>query len=183
MRAGPDRFELSLGGSSVTSKISKGNPVGRGGTLLRRGVAIALIGTLALAAIPSPAAAASTYSWEFACLHTGNYYSGYDANATWDWLKDGAVIDGASGSAASYLNGCDPNGTSGSAERPAGANGVRVTLSAWVLTDSTTKTVTKKFAVDKPFSLSLSVTAADSAWECRHTQYCSSMNATLSIVA
>jgi len=126
------------------------------GLVLRRGLVIGLLGSLALAAIPLPAVAASTYEWSLSCK--GSDY-GFGV-ASWMWTVDGTALGyGETNCAGSH------QGSSSGLARPDGANGLTVTVfsgfddGAIIFGDD--KTVTKSFKLDGSFNLKASVSYSE----------------------
>jgi len=124
-------------------------------------VVSAVLAMLVLAALPTPASAAS-YSWKLSCK--GDAFG----EATWDWLQDGQVIVGAGGYARCYRN-----SVSGGGDRPASANGftARVCAEPWSWSqtpDACGKTVTESFDPSGGYSVTLkdSFNFKYTNWEC-----------------
>src|SRR5712692_5532669 len=119
-------------------------------------VASAVLAIMVLPALAGPASAADpSYRWTLKC--TGSHGG---AAASWDWLQDGQVISGASGTAS-----C---GDRGHGTRRRNANGVTASLTVWVSGliggDSATKNATLSFDPANPFELRID--ASVSAYIC-----------------
>lgn len=109
-----------------------------------------------LSILAGSAAASSTYSWTLKCI-----VSPPGASASWSWLQNGAVI--ATGGASCFTS----SSQTGGGTRPAGANGIAVTLSACVFSSlygvkCSSTNGRASFGTDGPFRLSL--TASISAY-------------------
>ncbi len=120
---------------------------------------IALLGSLALAAVPATAAASSTYGWALSCKGYGF------GDAYWEWTSNGVPISNRSG-----LTGCegDQKSSASGLTRPAGADGITVYLFAGyteggpILGDS--KVSEKSFKVDASFNFKSSITFTDTSY-------------------
>ena len=134
-------------------------------------VASAVLAILVLPGLAGPASGAS-YSWTLTCKIEGNG----DASASWDWLRDGQVIAGASGYAS-----C---GASDGGDRPANANGITASLhaDAWAPgdSDSVTKSVTRSFDPTESFKLTLKASETASARLCLGGRACVMIHSSVS---
>jgi len=125
-----------------------------------RSVATAVLAIMALPVLAGPASAAS-YAWTLTCRVGGDFPGA--ASASWDWLQDGQVIEGAGGTAI-----C---GESGGGDRPANANGIAASLTATAFVvggplKSVTREVTKSFDPTDSFQLSLHASASSTGKFC-----------------
>ena len=135
-------------------------------------VVIAILGLLALAAVPAPAAASSTFGWSLSC--SGLTVNGWCV-VEWVWTDDGEPI----ASDALVIEGFysapdDVEMSENGLDRPPGANGVTVTVTIYDVCGSPEKAASKEFKVDGRFKLQLGVTTKGG----QAGQWCNSLHGT-----